>query len=354
MSEKLVSIHTPTKKTVSPSHVHIDETLVNWGRPELALALKEQGLDAVFTRGAGALDLESDRATILQPTIEKIDGKFVVTVEPAQISLSAISAFRNTSKPISTDRKTLPELNHPRVRAAAKDKAVTNELAAQWSKKYAVLDTENPTATLDLLDSDAVVLKPRAGMRSQGVSIGSKDQIAQVISSEAFVTSTAWILEEKLDFSPAVPVRGRTPKDQELIDVANKRGAPKELRVYTFGRNPDGSLITSYVLRASLGEEAGLGNDEWVFLDPESIPQEVIDASSAIAANFESHTSVKEMHLGIDWVYAREFGKSDPRWINMEVNGSEPQLIYQSDNPEVSKEQVTLLAAQLGRIAEHN
>lgn len=341
------------KKTGLPLHEHVDDKLAIWGRPELALAIQDKGYDAVFTRGADSVDLAANSAIILRPTIDRIGDAYSVTVKPTKISLSGISAFRNVAKPLSTEIEALPELNHPRVRATAKDKALSNELAAQWSKKYTTIDSDDPSKALDALSSDTVVLKPRNGMKSEGLHIGTKEQIAQIITSNDFDKNNAWILEEKLDFSPKIPLLGRTPNDQELIDRANRLGAPKELRVYTFGRNTDGSLISNCVLRTVTGEEIALGNDRWVFVDPDSVPQEVLDASSEIAANFETHTGVKEMHLGIDWVYAREFGESEPRWINMEVNGTQPQLIYHSENAEVSKEQVNYLAEQLGRVAEH-
>lgn len=164
-------------------------------------------------------------------------------------------------------------------------------------------------------------------------------------------TPIQWIAEEKVDFSPPIAIKGLTQKDQEMIDYANQQGLPKELRAYTFGRDDDGRLITSHVLRTVNTGETRFGNDFWVYVDEDSVPDEVTRATDQVYERFAQHTGVAEMHLGIDWVYATEPGADCPRWMVMEANGGEPQLVYEQDNKIVARDQTHKLAAQLHRIA---
>lgn len=351
MSEKTVSIHVPAKKSGTPQGEHVDEGLARWGRAELGNALIDYGLDLVYSRGSAAFDLDHNQATVLRPHIEQDEsGMYVVRVRPEVIAATGLSAIRNVSKALSTDQVTLPELNHPHVRATARDKGTSNKLFGSYAKRSVLLDTIADLGSIEALAGDELVVKPRNGMKSENVHMINRRDMATFLATER-ETPLRWIAEEKIDFSAPIPVKGLTPTDQEMIDYANKQGLPKELRAYTYGRDNDGNLITSYVLRTVNTGETRFGNDFWVYVEENSIPAEVAQGTDTVYESFSQHTGVSEMHLGIDWVYAIEPSSGDPRWMIMEANGSEPQLVYESENPTVARDQTQKLAAQLHRIA---
>lgn len=351
MEKRLVAIHVPSRKSPAPAGEHIDVGLKNWGRPELALALRELDMSVVFSRGPEAFDFENNMANVLVPSIKKVDGDYEVTVIPSVISIATIDAIRNVNQILGHNS---PELNHPLLRASTRNKAISNDIlkSVGHTKQYSVVSNQNLEASLELITSDIVAFKPLAGSRSEGVVIATKAEIVQLVREGKIDLSKKWMVEEYLDNSPAMPIRGIDEQEQEKIDFANKNAIPKELRVYCFGRNDAGRLIHSYVLRiAPENHNNTLSNDKWVYIDPTSVPEEVLSQSDAIVKAFELNAGVKEIHIAIDWAYALRNGSTTADWKPMEVNGGEPQLVYEKNNPAVAVEHAAKLADQLYRVA---
>lgn len=351
MSGFSIDIHVPSRKTPTPAGRHIDAGLAGGGRPELALAIAEHGVRPIFSRG-GSYDFEHDQLHALSPHIRKNeDGIYEVTVEPIIVALGTIHAIRNVSKALGNG---VPELNHPVVRGTTRDKVLTNRLLEKHglAKAYAPLDhSQGIDSALDTLPADQVVLKPRNGMRSQGIHIGAKADLSRLYTEGAIDLSQDWILEERLDFSPPMLLKGIDEENQSRIDFANQHKLPKELRIYTFGRDDHGRLITSAVMRSARQGDTHFDNDDWVYIDPTSIPDEVLRKTDEFESTLSEHTGVREMHLGVDWTFARSQMADDPMWLPMEVNSGEPQLVYEHENPGLASEQSHLLASQLYRIA---
>jgi hypothetical protein len=349
MAEFVVDYHIPSRQAGVPEHPYIDEGLPKWGRPDLVHALKERDVDVVFSRGTPAFDFETGKVLALKPSFKMEGGVLQVEAIPHVMAINAIGAIRNTSKVLGHD---VPELNHPAVRAAARDKAVTNDILESigLAKAFGLYANNSLDTVLDNIPGQAVVLKPRTGMQSKGIAHYSKALLVEA-EKRGELDGQDWVIEERLAFTPAIPIQGIDAEQQAIIEAANKQGLPKELRIHSFGRDQDGALLTSIVLRVAGNGDSDLSNDDWVYIDPASVPAALLEQNDQAVSAFEQYTGVREMHVAIDWAWAVSASNADPHWVPMEVNGSEPQLVFSSENSAVARHQTGLLADQLVRIA---
>lgn len=329
-----------------------DDDLSSWGRPLLALALAERGLEVSFSSGVHAYDLDAGRVRILYPTLIKVDGLYEVISAPRTIELDTVDAIRSVGKPI---RCAVPELNDPAVNELLFDKLVSNTLLEELDigKSCAPVDFAlGIEPALEAVPGRSAVLKPRRGVHGREVFLGDKADLAIAYELGLAKRDRDWIVEELLDLSSPFALAGTDAKEQEKIDNANREHRPRELRVHVFGSDADGELITNAVLRVAAAGHRSLGRDDWVYIDPESVPREVLAKTREIVRAIETATSVLEFHVAVDWVFARRHGDADPRWLPMEVNGGEPVLLNEWDNPAVATQQAGKLADQLHRVAE--
>lgn len=349
MNKPNADIHVSSKNSPMPMGEHLDDSLGKWFRPTLALAVEERGLKPVFSRGTNAYDFDEGTALILNPRIEKTGDVYSVRVTPVTVAMDSIAVIRNIAPALGNG---LPELNHPDVRALARDKAATNAVLAKvgLTKHYAKIGSPSEiNDALAAIPEDRVVLKPRFGKKGQQIYRGTKAEIAT--QAGALDLAPGWVAEEELDLSLPVPLKGADAEQDELISLVNRNGLPKELRIYTFGRDSDGKLITSSVLRASMPGHEDFGQNLRVYIDETSIPEELTQKTAAIATEFEKTTGVKEMHLAVDWALAkRQSGVT--AWLPMEINGTEPVLVYENENRAVSRDQAAKLAEQMYRISQ--
>ncbi len=160
-----------------------------------------------------------------------------------------------------------------------------------------------------------------------------------------------WIVEERLDMSQPLPLKGLGPQDDEKIAIVNKLGLPKELRAYSFGKDSSGKLATNFVMRASNKGDTHLDHDSWVYLDPDSVPAVMVEQTSAVMEALGLHTGIKEIHAATDWVYASSRSSPDAHWPPMEINATEPQLVFEQQHTATARLQVGMLADQMLRIA---
>lgn len=353
MTEAHIDIHIPATKVPQPDEIFVDPQLNNWGRATLARELMDAGASVTFSRSKDAYDFETGEARVLTPVAltESQEGPgYDIAVRPERTAIEGIQAIRNVTGPL---RHGVPELNHPDLRAITADKINTNGLLATLglAKEYAVVGPEDdPEAIIDSLHSREVVAKPRRGKQGMGVVMGTKQEVAAALKG-AGPEITDMVIEERLAMKMPMPVRGINEVEQIKIEVANTNQMAKELRAYYFGKDGTGTPQIHYVLRVAKEGMHHLHGDSWVFVDQDSVPSELFDLTAKVADGFRKQSDNDEIHLGIDWVRAQAEDGS-PYWIPMEVNGGEPQLVYETENRDVAREHARLLASQLLRVAQ--
>ncbi len=340
----MVDIHVPAGA--------VDDDLSSWGRPLLALALAERGMAVTFSSGAHAYQPEAGRVSVLQPTLTKVAGLYEVMTVPRTIELEAIDAIRNVAMAIGCG---VPELNDPLVNGLLGDKLLANKLleGLNLAKSFASVDLAlGIEPALEAVSGRAVVLKPRRGIRSRNIFLGDKADVKIAYELGLANWDRDWIVEELLDLPFPFALAGKDAQQQAKADIADRERRPRELRVHAFGWARGGELVTSAILRVADPEDRCVGRGGWVYIDPRSVPGDVLAKTGEIVTAIEQATSVREFHIAVDWVFARRHDDGDPRWLPIEINAGEPVLVNEWDDPTVAREQAGKLADQLHRVAE--
>ena len=323
-----------------------EKGLLSWDRPYLIEAVRDQGVDVEVVRGYGALDAEGAKADrIVRPEYSR-DQADVAIHDIGSRALEEFGVVRSIIKAVEID-DVVPVLNPTKVRKQAKDKYnfARDYLipAGAYHREHALLDGSTVDDQLDTLPSGLVVAKPLGGLRSRGVVVGTKQEVAEQLRD----VESLYVAEEKLDFSAPLPgIRGYDEDQQARLDQANRDGVNKEVRLYYFGNDEWDS-----VARVARPGETDFSDDKWLYIDHDSIPNELMSKSRAIIESVAKNISTDEMNVAIDWVYASSESQPEPSWQVMEVNAAEPQLIKRSEHHEIGARQYHKMATQISRIA---
>lgn len=348
----IIDIHLPPRKGFTmPEGEHEDTRLQDWGRPELALALRERDADVTFSRGSTSYDLESGQVTVLRPRFE--DGGLASTVTPEVVALGRIAAIRNTMRVIGGG---VPELNDPSVRELAHDRWKTYELlgGVGLAMNYARLPAGGSIdEALEVVGTDAVAVTTRLKTNQAQSYYGTKASITGRYKAGIIDSRQDWVIEEMLDFSPPLPVKGESPWWQADVALANSMAASKEIRTYIFGRDSSGTPLMSFVMRAVLDNQVHLGEvrrKDWVFIEPDTVPDQVVAQAATVLDAVEEQTGVQEIHMAVDSALVRRQDGGDI-FLPTGVHASEPQLIRNREHHPTARVQAGLLADQLLRVA---
>lgn len=336
-SAPLVGLHLPGSYAQDSSGSFVDDRLENWGRADIIGGLRDAGAEVVVTRGQAAFT----KAHVWGGIVTAVqDGIYLEMATRPKVS---VAVLRNVAGVIGGG---VPELNHPDVRALASDKLATNQFLKKQglAKPFAPWSPgEELSDAFDLITGDEVVLKPVRGKRGQGVVLGTKAEIAAHVSSTPL--EGAFIIEQRLRTKPLENIRGRDKAEQEKIRTARAAELPSELRAYTFGFEGD-EQQTHFVLRVARPGANKLGDDGWVYIDQDSVPEEIHNSVRKLDLAVQQQTGVRETHLGVDWT-ALDSGL----YVPMEINAGEPQLVYMKDDQSTAKTHVNLVVKQLMRAA---
>ncbi len=323
--------------------------LLSWSRPYLIDQIRQNGVDVAVTRGVSKFDEQNAAVSdVLRPEYSS-DTK-VVLHSLGQLGLDQFDVVRNIVRAVRTDTTT-PFLNPNSIRDLARDKHTVMSTvlrpAGVDGRNAVFLDGETSNtdaiARIDSLHGDTVVAKPNGGQRSRGVIVGSK---ADVINALRDIPEP-YIVEEKLDFSHAFPsIRAINESEQARLDLANGSGVNKEVRRYYFGNG-----VWDTVGRVAQVGETDFATDKWLYLDEDSIPDDILRGDAEVVSRLSSIVGHDEFNIALDWVYASSASRPEPSWQAMELNAAEPQLIQIGENPEIGRRQHRKLAEQISRIA---
>lgn len=323
-----------------------EKGLLSWYRPLLIANVRNQGVDVHVARGSKGFDVHNDTAmNLIRPEYDLIGGVSISAL--GERALSSYGVLRTITTPIEADAL-VPTLNPTSLRRMARDKSqmgtdILDPLGVYSRSKTIVRESRDLLSAFDAIPGSHVVIKPNGGMRSQNVYVGSKnDALENVLFSES-----DYIVEEMMYFSPQWNgIKGIDESNQKRLDIANRSGHNKELRIYTFGPNE-----WSAVARVADQDVKDFRNDDWLFIDPESIPEELVTKAKDILGLIKTKIHTDEVNIGIDYVYTTTHSDPNPRWRVMEINAAEPQLVKPSEHAHIGQEQYKKLADQIARIA---
>lgn len=346
--EKTALLMLPSQK----EGVEPESGLLSWSRPALIGYMRDMGVDVAVCRGIKKIDEKNSLVNdVISP--EYSDDKKTVDIKNiGSVALNDFNVIRNIVKTFEADTDT-PILNPNAVRKMARDKYnIAKDVFKPldlYNRDFVKLDIDKSeseiNSVIDLISGDEIVAKPVSGMRSRGVFVGNKSEVMTKLVDR----QKDYIIEEKLNFNNAFPrIRAINEIEQNKLNKANAEGLNKELRMYYFGNKEWDSVVRT----APLGEK-NFVSDEWINIDLETIPIDLIDKSNDVISKIQSLLTERdrEFHLAIDWVFADSSSNHQPTWQIMEVNAAEPQLVQLDENYEVGSRQHKKLAAQLSRIA---
>ena len=322
-----------------------EKGLLSWSRPYLIEQVRKSGVDVVVTRGLGSLDAEGGLAkSVSRP---EYAGSQVKLHQLGDVALCSLDVMRTIVKSVDVDHL-VPVLNPTALRTHARNK---NQAAADLLRPAGAYDRQftlvNPEVMsleqLDSLPGTQFVAKPNVGRMSNKVKVGDRQAIAEYVATQ----EDPFLVEEKLDFTAPFPgIKGLDEAQQARLDEANRDGVNKELRMYYFGNDTWDSVV-----RVAKPGETDFQNDNWLYIDQDSIPDEVYLKSAAVIEEVRKRIGTDEVNVALDYVFASSASEPEPHWEVMELNVAEPQLIQEHEHMAISRRQHTKLATQIARIA---
>lgn len=200
------------------------------------------------------------------------------------------------------------------------------------SPKAAVLFAhENP--------SDFYIAKPTSGTFSKGVDKIPADGLMDYFANPEKCGKT--LLQPAYDFTLALPlsVSAYDTASKEAFEYWSRSNATKELRMYGFlaGESVDLFPVARAIVK---------GEDNWFFLDPESLPENIYETTRQVLERSARLTGSKAIYAALDMGYGK-LGNDDPDYHVIELNGRMPYLVGYDKHPEVAKTLRNKFADQL-------
>jgi len=195
----------------------------------------------------------------------------------------------------------------------------------------AAVNADNVSDVSELISSmrgDKLVLKPIKGNDSKDVHISSKQAIHDHLRDpENFAASPeGWIIQEQIQDTELPGIKGITPEEDEIL---RRPAVHREMRVFTF-INGAGGYECVPIARLFRQDETGKKSDEFVYVDPDSLPDEALKFSQIVAQRIVDVSGVPHIFGAIDVVYGAVPGQ-DKRWYCMEANMKEPIAVNNSE-----------------------
>lgn len=322
MSEVVVGWH------VGP-HTGVEDA-VKW-RDEFAV-LSELGATVVMTNEG--VDVQSDGTFAVAQQITSLEDGFMgSTIEDV-----TLDSLRDMTGRLPAGHG-IPVLNDQRVLDVARNKEVFyQKFADVTTPTFVIEDSLDLVDALASLPADAqVVLKPAFGNEGKGIFMGEKAS-AEVHYNQN--QATIFLAQHRLNLRSRIPhLKGRSAVDIERL----QSDRPKEIRLFA-----NNELFVP-VVRVAKEHEDKLGHDDYVFIDPDSLDDAVVDLGSMAMQRLAALTDVDEIHAAVD-IYFDPTDTSMPYKLQ-EINVKQPAYPGRFENKSVAAEVRRNVATQLVRMA---
>lgn len=286
------------------------------GREQLFDKLRDLALQPHISGGA------EDAYTEQSVAVRDLDSEATTQVALSSIGLiinRMNRSFNFDRMPLGAQEAMPPILNENAMRSLAFRKQ------RMWNEVLQPLGQGIPTLFLDRnADVDAFhsaqgaasyIVKPTNGFNGQGIVRLARDELSDL------QLDATHILQPEYDFTLPFPA-GLRPYDthsREAFEGWSTSDAPKELRVYGFH-----SPVSTEVF--PVGRALKDGQDHWFFIDPESVPEPVIEQSRAAIAKTAEVSASSAVLATVDSGYGR-VADEDPAFHAIELNGKAPYII---------------------------
>jgi len=318
------------------------------GRLPLFNMLREHELQPVVSLGAEAA-YQGEALRVHELQAEQTVG-VAGTVALAGVGLIVNRLNRSINKATLTRPDLLPPLiNENETRSLAfRKQRMHDEVLAPLGFHIPTSLPATTEAARDFADQHPAaqyVVKPNCGTNGKGVERLAAAQLAQAYDDHPEWRSSM-VLQPACDFSGAFPA-GLQPYDQSSAEALagwNRPGVAKELRVYGF-HSPEQTAVFP------VGRALHEGSDQWFFVDPQSVPTELLGWTAQVMQQ-AAHVSGAAAMLGtVDYGYG-SYDDRPPQWRAIEVNGKAPYVIGYDKHVGVATELRQRLAGQIAETVQ--
>lgn len=254
-------------------------------------------------------------------------------------------SFRFQDMPEGTEQTMPPILNENAMRSLAFRKQRV------WDEVFAPLGMGIPTR---LVDTDAAVQEfvqqnPAGEYISKSQhGTGTTDTVDllrhashEVLAGTAIALEGKRVIQPAYDFSLPFP-KGLRPYDadsREAFEGWGQSSAQKELRVYGF-HSP--LMTTTFPVGRAIQDNT----DHWFFIDPESVPESVMEQSRAAIIKAAEVSGSRAVIATVDSGYGAMPG-NDPAFHAIELNGKAPYIIGYDKHAGIADSLRTMLSQQI-------
>ncbi|CAN5144184.1 hypothetical protein BH09PAT3_BH09PAT3_0940 [soil metagenome] len=190
-----------------------------------------------------------------------------------------------------------------------------------------------------------IILKPDNGTNSQGVERLDRSAVAQYYLDNPAKYGRN-IAQPAYDFTGPLPphMRAYDAASQEAFDGWNRSGKPKELRIYGF-HSPQETTVFPIARAIDKG-------DNWFFVDPQSVPAELMTGTAAAIALAAEVSGAAAMLGTVDYGYGST-GSESPSFQAIELNGKAPYLLGYDKHQAIADTLRDQFADSIAQTAEH-
>ena len=317
------------------------------GRPELFDILRCHDVTPFLTIG-GETALAGQQAQIFQ-----LPGDTVRVAEPIDVAAIALLVNRldRSIKPERLPGLVIPPMiNENAVRRIGYHKDLADreilEPLGYGMPTTVVVTPEDASAFAEAYQYDQYFLKPRHGNFGAGTHKLDRAGLAALFAANPDRLDKM-IIQLAYDFSIPFPssIKPLDRKTTEQFESLNIVGNTKELRMYGFVSPGKTRLFpAARVLRPNL--KTGKTESTWFFVDPESIPRQVIGESHDVLQQTARRTGSLALYGAVDF----GFGTADDNdfsWTVIELNCLAPGMISREQNVYVATKLQLLFADQI-------
>lgn len=294
------------------------------GKPELFDKLRQREIDPrISLNGEAAFDASSVETHELldENTVQAIGA---VALEEVGVIVNRLDrSFKMDQMPTTWQQAMPPIENENAMRSLVFRKhRVQNEL-------FEPLGLGMPTRLVEsYLDVDAFlhehpasayIAKPTSGTFSKNIHRLAPSDVGNYFADNGGFGET--ILQPAYDFSLPLPntLRPYDEASREAFDTLSASDLTKELRMYSF-YSPQNTTVFP-VARAMKD-----GEDKWFFVDPESLPETLVEDTKKVISRAALLTGSKAVYAALDIGYG-SLDNGDPQYHAIELNGRMPYMI---------------------------
>jgi hypothetical protein len=318
------------------------EALSGYGNPELIANLAKLGIATSVIMGGGSYNIEDSWVKTRGVYLRNNGAIEIAQPQETVLGSGGIEAVRaRVATPDKLDEM-ISVLNGSRLRAFGASKWRQYEAVGEFMPMTKLIrDGESPNIDIvDDMPGDKVVVKADTSQLSRYLEVCNKNEWTDSYHNvlDALVRDG----KEKRDivvqeYAPGVrwnDLVGLSDRDNSLMQQRENQ----ELRMYCFVDSSENSNVRDglYASARTLGKS---GEDDWAFIDQDSVPDVAWDIGKSVSKKALDAAGVSVGYFAVDM-----FRDPKGRILVREINTRDPMMAEMDENRDEARKQRELLA----------